>query len=117
MHYIERQEELPLPGTFVVYADHQRKRTDICCTIWAVLFSASLFVFAVYSLNASIIHAKQGHLVRSYFPVDSHGKLCGYDKPDHPYLYFPDVNDIVCELSCRQLGYALSDVPMTGTHN
>lgn len=55
MHFIESQEELPIPGTHSSYQDYQRKRTDNCCTIWAVLFSVSLFAIAIYSLNIGTV--------------------------------------------------------------
>lgn len=41
--------------------------------------------------------------VRSNFPTDSDGKLCGVDAPAYPYVYFanaPDFTRRVCVTSC-----------------
>lgn len=73
-----------------------RRRTDNCCTLWAVLFSVTLFIYAIAAFNS-------GNLMRTNFPSDGNGKLCGVDYQNNHFVFFPnpeDTNNRVCVKSC-----------------
>jgi hypothetical protein len=48
---IQRIEEIPVPGTSRSDVDTFRKKTDVCCSVWAVVFGLTLLVWAIAGLN------------------------------------------------------------------
>lgn len=51
MNLIQRIDEIPVPGTSMSNSDSYRKRTDNCCSVFAALFSLSLFIYACMVWN------------------------------------------------------------------
>lgn len=64
----------------VANEEASRRRTDVLCTVFAVLFSVGLLIAALICLN-------RAHLHKITFPTDSDGRTCGGDLPDHAYIY------------------------------
>lgn len=52
----------------------------MCCSLFAIIFSISMFIAACVKFNKS-------NLLKINFPTDQSGRTCGYDLPGHPYLY------------------------------
>jgi hypothetical protein len=78
----------------------RRHCTDVICVIIGLLFSAIMFTLSFTMIN-------QPNIARTAYPSDSTGKVCGYDYPNHPYIYFtnpPDVTQRVCVQGCPKNG-------------
>lgn len=89
-------------GDFVQIPAEYKKRncTDVCCLITGIVFSIAILTAAAVLFNKSTFY-------KVNFPTDSDGKLCGYDYPDHQYLFFsnaPLINARVCVSKCPSKG-------------
>lgn len=71
---IQTFEELPV-------RDIDRSCTDRLCAALCILFTLLTFVGACLMLN---LH----NLYQINYPTDSENRTCGYELPQHPYLYF-----------------------------
>lgn len=78
--------------------DINRRRTDVCCTIWAVLFSVTLLVYAIAAINTGTSESYAGNLIKTNFPTDGAGKLCGKEHSAYHYVYYPTPSDVVLDL-------------------
>lgn len=59
--------------------------------------------FTALLLLLSFILSNPDHLVRTSFPADSQGKVCGFDLPQYPYIYFTDLPDVVPSKKDRKI--------------
>lgn len=80
---------------FLFSLDKKRNCTDVCCLITGIFFSMVILIAAAVLFNKSKIYHNQGTFYKVNFPTDSDGKLCGYDYPDHQYLFFSNAPLIV----------------------
>ncbi|CAL8107889.1 unnamed protein product [Calicophoron daubneyi] len=69
----------------------QRSCTDIPCCILFFIFLVGFIILTLWSFA-------MGDYRRVVYPTDSHGRVCGRDIPDKPYLYFFDI------AQCLKLG-------------
>jgi hypothetical protein len=85
---IQNFRELPVLGIFATNPENNRRRTDVCSTLFAIIFALSMFIGACVSLNRE-------HLSMISYPTDSDGRRCGRDLPDHSYVYFTNPTSAV----------------------
>lgn len=69
----------------------ERTCTDIFCLILGVSFTVIMLIAATASYNHRNKFYKQENYLKSNFPADSDGSLCGYDFPQYQYLYFANL--------------------------
>lgn len=81
--------------SLLFYLDKKRNCTDVCCLITGIVFSIAILTAAAVLFNKSKIDHNIGTFYKVNFPTDSDGKLCGYDYPDHQYLFFSNAPLIV----------------------
>lgn len=102
---LKDQDEIPIK-----YED--RNCTDVCCLVVGIAFTLIMAIisFSIYDYDT---------YVKSSFPTDSDGRLCGVDAPAYPLVYFaspPEIGRRVCVSSCPSEGdimlgcFATSDV-------
>lgn len=69
----------------------ERTCTDIFCIVLGVSFTVIMLIAATVSYNhRNKFHNPENYL-KSNFPADSDGSLCGYDSPQFQYLYFANL--------------------------
>lgn len=89
----------PVPYNFteeVPIKYEHRTCTDVFCTIIGLLFSVIMIVFGLTLFDYD-------SYIKSNFPTDSDGKLCGVDVGGYNYVYFanaPNIDRRVCVSSC-----------------
>ena len=72
-------EEVPIKCNIFSYSDEDRTCTDVFCTIIGVVFSLVLLIFAFTWFNWGNSYIKVDTYVKTHFPTDSSGALCGVD--------------------------------------
>ena len=88
-----------------------RKKTDFFCTIFWAVYVLLLALILVFVYNQGTCLPTSDNLNRITYPTDNEGKLCGYDHPDFPYVYYTTTTDPVnVDLSLRQKDSALTNV-------
>lgn len=60
-----------------------------------MLFSVTLFVYALSAINTGTFHSNSGNLIKTNFPTDGAGKLCGKEHSSYHYVYYPTPSDVV----------------------
>lgn len=75
--------------------DEKRNCTDIFCLIIGLVFSIALIAIFMTFYKFGTILSIQDTYVKSTYPSDSDGKVCGYDYPAYPVLYFVNPADAV----------------------
>ena len=94
----ESIESVPTPCTAYCYdrLDDERNCTDICCCGIGILFTLVMLLFAIFGMETGTLSAIiTEKYVKSNFPTDSEGRLCGVDLPAYPYVYFSSPPEIV----------------------
>ena len=85
--------------------------SSILCLCW---FCSSCVAPCSTSVSLSLM---EENLRKMTYALDGEGNMCGYDFPDHPYLYYTSPNDAVLNHSFRSSGCALPDVPRRATRD
>ena len=88
-------DEIPVKSNTRCHLVEDRKRTDICCIAANTAFVVILFIVCVCMLNLGTFWFIKENLRKMTYPADGEGSLCGYDAPDHPYLYYASSTDPV----------------------
>lgn len=68
------------------------------CTVVALLLVISLLAYCCVIANRGSHFDNPENIYRTNFPSDSDGRICGTDLPGYKYLYFIDVQNLVCVL-------------------
>ena len=80
---------------FILNVESDRKCTDLVCTFGGLLFTIVLILFALFMYNYSTIYIDIAHEIRTSFPSDSQGRVCGLEVKGYPYIYFANFPKIV----------------------
>lgn len=78
--------------------DDNRHCTDICCLIIGTIFSLAVIGVPLYFVQPWKMeegNIRWRNVAALNFPTDSEGKICGFDYPEHQYVYFVNAPEIV----------------------
>lgn len=83
--------------------DASRVCTDKVCIIFGLAFILVLFIITFSLYDEGNPYSYLETYLKSSFPTDSDGRLCGNELINFPYVYFvslPDISKRVCVSSC-----------------
>lgn len=69
----------------------ERTCTDIFCLILGVSFTVIMLIAATVCYNHGTTFYNKENYLKTNFPADSDGSLCGHDFPQYQYLYFANL--------------------------
>ena len=88
-----------------------RRRTDFFCAIFITAYVILLAIILAVLHNGSNIRIYLETLAQITYPTDNSGKLCGYDYPNYPYVYYTSTTDPVRIQLSRPKEFASINVP------
>ena len=80
------------------------------------MFSAILILCALFMYNYSTPLPYIAHEIRTSFPSDSMGRVCGLEVKGYPYIYFANFPQIVPKITIRIEEYVLPRVLLPRLH-
>lgn len=86
--YLNFQQQVKLSYNNLV---DERTCTDVFCLILGVSFTVIMLIIATACYNHGISFYNTENYLKSNFPADSDGSLCGFDFPQYQYLYFANL--------------------------
>lgn len=84
------------------------------CAVIGILYTLSLVVAAFIVFNNGTIAHMLDHYMRTSFPSDSQGRVCGYDLKSHPYIYFTRFPSIVTHCQMQKERVCVQNCPKAG---
>ena len=60
-----------------------------------MLFSLAMLLVCIFAYNQGNSSNHSEKYIKTNFPTDSSGRLCGIDLPAYPYVYFAQAPEIV----------------------
>ncbi len=104
-------EEVPIKCNSFSNLDEHRTCTDVFCTIIGLLFSVIMIVFGLTLFDYGTASLSLDSYIKSNFPTDSDGKLCGVDVGGYNYVYFANAPNIVNIHSIQDRRVCVSSCP------
>ena len=95
---IENVRDLPV---------RDRRRTDCFCAIFILVYVILLGIIFIFLNNPT-------NLNKITYPTDNAGKLCGYDYPSYPYVYYTSLTDPVKNASMQTKRLCVNQCPTAG---
>lgn len=118
MPSINKSNKFPLNVNTSLTLDDQRNCTDVFCLVIGVVLTLIMLLIAIFGYEQCKIIINAEKFIKTNFPADSEGRLCGVELPNYPYLYFAQVPEIVkIKYQLRQEEYVSLSVQNKMTKN
>ena len=96
----------------ILNIESERRCTDLVCTFVGLSFTLILILCAFFMYNYSTNFLYIAHEIRTSFPSDSMGRVCGLEVKGYPYIYFANFPKIVPLKTIRIDEYVLLHVQL-----
>jgi len=75
----------------IIYLEKHRYCTDKLCIYIGVSFTIILLILTAVLFNNGKYKIYKDHYIKTSFPSDSDGRVCGIDLPNNPFVYYTNL--------------------------